>query len=76
MAVPTDALEAVSRLKGDLAKIRTTLTEVGGCKDLSKSDCVEMLNMLVSEMDALNKEWKELLHRAIYSASQSNCSNT
>jgi hypothetical protein len=76
MAVPTDTLEAVSRLKDDLAKIRATLTEVGGCKDLSKSDCVEMLNALISEMDALNKEWKELLHRAIYSVSRSNCPNT
>jgi hypothetical protein len=63
----TDALGAISDLKADFARIRDRMREVGGCKDLSKTDCVEMLNGLVSEMTALNKEWKDLLHRAIYS---------
>ena len=63
----TDALGAIGQLKTDLARIRDSMRDVGGCKNLSKSDCVEMLNELVSEMTALNKEWKDLLYRAIYS---------
>ena len=62
-----DALEPITQLRADLTRIRNKMREAGGCKDLSKVDCVHMLNGMVSEMTALNKEWKELLHRAIYS---------
>jgi hypothetical protein len=62
-----DALEHIAQLRADLAQIRSRMREIANCKDLPKSDCVQMLNGLVNEMTALNKEWKELLHRAIYS---------
>jgi hypothetical protein len=62
-----DALEHLTELRADMSKIRSRMREIADCRDLPKSDCVQILNGLVSEMTALNKEWKELLHRAIYS---------
>jgi hypothetical protein len=62
-----EALEHIAELRADMARIRSRMREIGDCKDLPKSDCIQMLTGLVSEMTALNKEWKELLHRAIYS---------
>jgi hypothetical protein len=65
------ALDQLAELRADMARIRSRMREIADCKDLPKSDCIQMLNGLVSEMTALNKEWKELLHRAIYSDEKS-----